>query len=145
MTITNKQHLANLLHYMHADNVSGIILPSPNEERNSSGDYLDTWYSEFVELRESDQENTIDIDGDGVYLYGYKFFLDGKPVCYVTMEYEYTDPRGCTLVDDDGISSQKDLVRAWLGNTTLDEHDGDDIIYFARIAGIDYDGYVDPV
>jgi hypothetical protein len=140
MNITNKQQLANLMHHMDAANATAIALPQHNNARNSTGDkhrYSDTWYDELWSLRESDPDNTICINGNGVYLYGYKFAIDGHPVCYVSMEYDTVEPLGCALVYDDGINSPADLVYAWLGDTTLSEHTGADIIDLARRAGID--------
>lgn len=140
MNITNKQHLANLMHHMDAANATDIHLPAPDCSRNSKGDtgrYSDTWYDEFYALREGDPAHTLCIPGHGVNLYGYKFVLDGRPVCYVSMEYDTVEPRDCALVDDDGINTPADLVRAWLGNTSLFNHIGEDIIDLARLAGID--------
>lgn len=140
MDIINKQHLSNLIECMYGYNVTDIVLPQPDGTKNSINDnrgYSQTWSEEFEELRDADPEHTIHIDGGGMDLYGYKFMLDGQPLCYVTMEYDNGNPEGCALVDDWGIETPTDLVEAWLGNTSLEEYESwEDIVTFARIAGM---------
>ena len=140
MEITNKQHLANLLHYMRGINVTNITLPGPNGHKNSVNDnrkYADSWTDEFFNLRQSDGGNTIEITTPGASLYAYNFILDEQRVHIVALEYDSVEPEG-VFMSEGHCADCRDVVESWLGMTTIAEHENHAIQIFAQLINYEH-------
>jgi len=137
MDINNKQDLADLLNFIDGYNATNVCLPMPTGRKNSENDSricTPSWWDEFYDYYEANSAKFIGIHIDGAWLVGCNLFFDRDNIALVILSYDSSGFDGCCLTTN-RLDTDQDLISAWLGNTSLSDHEYHCVHAFAKKIG----------